>query len=236
MSGHSKWSQIKRKKGAKDVQKGKIFSKLTRLITVSVLEGGGVADPQLNVRLRMAIEKAKEENMPKENIKRAIEKAQGEEKEQIREMMYEGFGPKRTVFLIQATTDNSNRTHSEIKAVLERQGGKIGDRGSVMYQFKKCASIIFDKKETPEEKVFSFAEGVQAFDIEEDETSCTVYFPFENVGRAPSGEVDYKPLTLVKIENAADAKKITTIMESLEALDDVQKVFSNFDIPEKFLI
>ncbi len=235
MSGHSKWSQIKRKKGLKDQQKGKIFSKLARLITISILEGGGVTDPSLNVKLRMAIEQAKQENMPKENIARAINKGVGPDKDKLQEMIYEGFGPSGILLMIQVTTDNSNRALTEIRTVMDKHGGKIGNKGSVAYLLKKCASIIFDKSDKKEEDVLKFSEENQAFDIEEDKTSWTVYFPFENLGKIEGAQEDYKPTTTVKISDQSEAKKIIALVESLEDLDDVQKVFSNFDIPEEFL-
>lgn len=244
MAGHSKWSQIKRKKGLKDQQKGKIFSKLTRQITLAVLEGGGITDPDKSVKLRIAMDQARRENMPKENIQRAIEKGVGPDREKLQEVMYEGFGPEGISLLIQVTTDNSNRTHSEVKSVLDRHNGKIGTQGSVGYLFQKCAIITFDKVKNAEDAVFTFADQVQVLDIDEDDSNITVYFPFENLGRisnylggleANPAEVDYRPLSTVKINNQQTAKKIIDLIEALESLDDVQKVYSNFDIPEEFL-
>ncbi len=244
MSGHSKWSQIKRKKGLKDQEKGRIFSKLARAITIAVLEGGGATDPEHNLKLRMAIDKAKHDNMPKENIQRAIEKGIGPDKESLHEIVYEGFGSKGVVFLIQATTDNSNRTHSEIKNVLERHHGKIGAQGSVMYLFQKCGMISFDKTGNREEDVFNFADKIHALDIDDDGSMFTVYFPFENLGRVRDflgelkptpAELDYRPTSSVKITDQGSAKSILSLVESLESLDDVHKVFSNFDIPEEYL-
>lgn len=245
MSGHSKWSQIKRKKGLKDQQKGKIFSKLARLITISVLEGGGVTDPVLNLKLRIAIEKAKQENMPKENIARAITKGIGPDKEKLQEMIYEGFGPAGIMLIIQVTTDNHNRALTEIRTTMDKHGGKIGNQGSVVYLFKKCGSIIFDKAENKVDDVFEFAEKIEALDIDEDKTSYFVSFPFEKLGKmetylgnlkpSSAAEADYKPTNTVKISDKSGAKKIIALVESLEDLDDVQKVFSNFDIPEEFL-
>ncbi len=244
MAGHSKWSQIKRKKGLKDQQKGKIFSKLTRQITLSVLEGGGVTDPEKNLKLRIAMEQAKRENMPKENIQRAVEKGVGPDKEKLQEVLYEGFGPQGVALLVQAATDNSNRAHSEVKAVLDRFNGKIGTQGSVNYLFQKCGLITFDKTKNNEDDVFRFADNVQAQDIDADNSNITVYFPFENLGRvstylegleANPAEVDYRPLSTIKINNQQTAKKIIDLVEALESLDDVQKVYSNFDIPDEFL-
>jgi YebC/PmpR family DNA-binding regulatory protein len=245
MSGHSKWSQIKRKKGLKDQEKGRIFSKLARAITIAVLEGGGSTDPDHNVKLRMTLDKAKHENMPKENIKRAIDKGVGPGKESLHEMIYEGFGPKGTVFLIQVATDNSNRTHSEVKSVLEKHHGKSGTQGSVSYLFQKCAVISFDEKENKEEDIYTFADKVEELDLEEDGSTFTVYFPFSNLGHVKEflgdlkpispAELDYKPASSVKITDENTARKILNLVENLEALEDVQKVFSNFDIPEKYL-
>lgn len=236
MSGHSKWSQIKRKKGVKDQEKGKVFSKMSKLILLAVQEGGGLTDPERNLRLRAAIDQAKAANVPKENINRAIERASGPDKQQLHEMIYEAFGPGGIALLIQATTDNPNRTSSETRSVIEKHGGKLGSQGSVNYLFRKCASAIIDKAQKKEEEIFALADQLGAFDIEEDENSFTIYFPFENIGKAdvPS-ELDFKPVSSVKIEDRATAKKILTLMDRLEALDDIQKVFANFDIPEEFL-
>lgn len=245
MSGHSKWSQIKRKKEVKDIQKGKIFSKISRLITLAVLEGGGLTDPNKNVKLRLAIEKARQANMPKDNIQRAIEKAKGPESSSLREILYEGFGPAGTAFLIQVTTDNTNRSLSEVRGVLDRYGGKMGNQGSVSYLFKKCGTVSFVKTSNSEDKIFEFADSVGGFDIEEDERMTTVYFPFENLGKVQEAlngltpvsppEVDYKPLTEIKVEDKNKAKKIIDLVNKVEELDDVHNVYSNFDIPNEYM-
>jgi YebC/PmpR family DNA-binding regulatory protein len=240
MSGHSKWSQIKRKKGIKDQQKGSVFTKLSKLITMAVLESG-ITDPSNNIKLRMAIAQAKSANMPKENINRAIEKGTGPDKENIQDVIYEGFGPEGVVFMIHSTTDNHNRTHAQIKQALERNGGKSGAQGSVSYQFKRCGLIIFNKALEKEEEVFKFAEEIQSFDIDEDEENYYIYIPFENIGKIPektdisseiNPELDYKPLNYVKITDAGTAKKILNLVTQIEDIDDVHKVYSNFDISE----
>ncbi|MDH7476269.1 MAG: YebC/PmpR family DNA-binding transcriptional regulator [Microgenomates group bacterium] len=244
MSGHSKWSQIKRKKQTKDKQKGNIFSKLSRTITLAVIEGGGITDPENNFKLRLAIEKAKLENMPKENIKRAIENGLGPNKANFKEAIYEAFGPAKIALLITAATDNPNRTLSEIRSVLDKNEGKLGVNGSVAYLFKKCGLVIFDKKTVSENDIFSFAEKINAFDIEEDKDNFSVYFPFENLGRIKDylgnispkeTEIDYKPLSLIRIEDKEEANKILKLVDELESLDEVQRVYSNFDIPDEFL-
>lgn len=240
MSGHSKWSQIKRKKGIKDQQKGALFSKLSRLITLAVTESG-ITDPENNIRLRMAIMQAKNSNMPKENIERAIEKGSGPNKETLHEIIYEGFGPNGTVFLVYATTDNPNRTFTEIKQTFDRNNGKTGSQGSVSYLFKKCGIVVIKKEDELEEEVLKFSDLINAFDIDEDKEHYFLYFPFENIGKVSSSnilknevhaELDYKPLSYVKIEDKDIAKKVINLVNHLESIDDVHKVFSNFDIPE----
>lgn len=244
MSGHSKWSQIKRKKEAKDVQKGKIFSKLFRLITVAVKEGGGITDPEKNVKLRLAVEKAKEYNMPKENIQRAIERAKGGGDQELKEVIYEAFGPGGVCLIILATTDNSNRTLSEIRQILHRNGGKLGTAGATSFLFEKCGLAIFDKTSTKEDEVLDFAERVGALDIEEDQESFFVYLPFEKIGyahqclsqlKSKSLEVDYRPKSVIEIKDKETAEKVLFLIEALESLEDVQKVYANFEIPDQFL-
>ena len=244
MSGHSKWSQIKRKKEIKDKQKGTIFSKLSRLITLAVVEGGGISDPEKNIKLRLAVEKAKAENMPKENIKRAIDNGIGSNKSLIKEVVYEAFGPNKVALIILTATDNPNRTLAEIRNVLERDGGKLGVKGSVAYLFKKCGIVIFDKTDVPEDKVFQFAEKIDAFDIDQDGTTFTVYIPFENLGKVKDNlnglspqttEVDYKPTSFININNKDSADKILKLVEDLESLEDVSHAFGNFNIADDCL-
>jgi len=235
MSGHSKWSNIKRKKEANDKVKGVAFSKLSRLITLAVIEGGGINDPNHNVKLRMAVEKARSFNMPKDNISRAIERGLGPDRNSLKEVVYEGFGPAKTVMLIQATSDNLNRTLSEIRTVLDRNGGKLGNSGSTAYMFKKCGLITFNKSDIHEEKVFDIAEKLSAFDIDNDSGRYYVFFPFENLGHIKnslegvvyeSAEVDYKPQTLIEV-NDEEMGRIENLVNKLEQLDDVHRVFVN---------
>lgn len=136
MAGHSKWKQIKHKKAANDQQRAKIFSKISKLITIAVVEGGGMQDPAINVKLRLAIEKAKAANMPKDNIQRAIEKGSGPDRNNLKEVVYEGFGPQGVALVIHATTDNSNRTVGEVRSVIDKGGGKLGNQGAVSYLFQ----------------------------------------------------------------------------------------------------
>lgn len=235
MSGHSKWANIKRKKGANDKIKANVFAKMSHLITISVIEGGGIVEPEHNVKLRLAINKAKSFNMPKENIKRAIEKGFGPNKILLKEVIYEGFGPYGVFLLILSTTDNSNRTSSEIRNFLEKNSGKLGAQGSVSYLFKKCAFVSFQKSEIDEDVVFKIGEKLSAFDINEDDSHFFVFFPFDHFGllkvhlnsiKYDLAEVDYLPTIPVSLEPDKE-KRVLDIIEALEELDDVQRVYTN---------
>lgn len=235
MSGHSKWANIKRQKQAADFVRGNIFSKISRLVTLAVIEGGGITDPDNNIKLRLAIEKAKQANMPKDNIKRAIEKGIGPDKATLKEVVYEAFSPGGVALIILATTDNINRTSSEIRNNLEKHGGKLANGGSISYLFKKCGMIVFKKSDAAEDQVFEFAQKINAFDIDSDETHFTVYFPFANLGKIKEyindlkyevAEIDYKPTSTVVLSDA-DIKKLSVLVDDLEVLDDVHKVFAN---------
>lgn len=244
MSGHSKWSTIKRKKEVKDKEKAKIFSKMSRIVTLSVLEGGGITDPEKNVKLRLAVERAKAVNMPKENIKRAIEKGVGPDKDQLKEIVYEGFAPGGVNLIILVTTNNSNRSLTEVRNTIEKNNGKLGAPGSVMYLFKKCGMITFDKLQNSEESIFDFAQKINAFDMDDSGGEVVVYFPFEQMGRVAESidgligtppELDYKPDSVVSLKNPSEAEKVLKLVEAVEDLDDVTQVFANFDIPDNFL-
>ncbi len=235
MSGHSKWANIKRKKEANDKVKGALFSKLSRLITLAVLEGGG-PDPDSNFKLRLEIDKARSANMPKENISRAIEKGSGPNKALIKEVYYEGFGPHGTAFIIQATTDNPNRTVNEIKNTLDQAGGKLGGQGSVSYLFKKCGIILIDKKINTEDQVFTFSERIQAFDMDQDEEYYSLYIPFEQLGKVKEvigdvksepAEIYFKPIAGISLPSEKEIQQVVSIIDLLESLNDVHKVFSN---------
>jgi len=236
MSGHSKWANIKRKKEANDKVKGNIFSKLSRLVTIAVIEGGGITDPDNNLKLRLAIEKAHSFNMPKENIKRAIEKGVGPDKSKMVEIVYEAFGPYGVSLIILAHTDNQNRTLGEVKSVLDRNQGKLGSMGSVSYLFTKCGLIVIDKKEVDQERLFEISEKLEALDVAEDDLKYSIYIPYSKLGHIKealnnvnydSAEVDFKPQNPVSIEDDAKLEKISLLIEHLEALEDIQKVFAN---------
>ncbi len=238
MSGHSKWANIKRKKGENDKAKGVIFAKLSRIITLAVVEGGGIGDPASNFRLRLAIEKARSANMPKDNIERAIEKGTGSNSVNLKEVVYEAFLSHGVACMIQCTTDNPTRTFNEVRMTLESRGGKMGSQGSVSYLFQKCAVMEFDAATQKEDDVFAFAEALNAYDIDESGGKIIIYFPFESFGKAmralgsltPSlSEIEYRALTKVSVANKEEAQQVIHMAEGLEELDDVHLVFINLE-------
>ena len=233
------------KKEANDKVKGVVFSKLSRLITLAVHEGGNIPDPSHNFKLRLIIDKAKSLNMPKENIQRAIEKANKDNKNVLREVMYEGFAPHGVALMIHATTDNPNRTVNEIKNCIEQHGGKLGTQGSVSYLFTKCGMVEFDKGENTEEDIFTFAQSLNAIDMDKSESIYYVYIPFELFGkikehlekvRPKLSEVIYKPNLNISVSTHDQISQVLGVMEAVEGLDDVHGVFSNIDIPDSFHI
>lgn len=238
MSGHSKWSKIKRQKSVNDTAKSRVFAKLSRMITLAVIDGGGMPDPDLNVKLRLAIEKAKLENLPKENIQRAIEKGSGPDKNVLKEVKYEAFGPAGTAILILATTDNANRTVSDIRNVLERNGGKIASLGAVSYLFQSVGVISLNNKEVSEEKILTLAEEINALDIEVDGEVTTMYVPYDQMGRIKDHvqglnitgpEHIFKPDTTVQTDKQTE-EKVIALIHALDELDDVHEVFTNLDL------
>ncbi|MBI5127015.1 YebC/PmpR family DNA-binding transcriptional regulator [Candidatus Roizmanbacteria bacterium] len=236
MSGHSKWANIKRQKMANDKIKGNVFSKLSRLITMAVVEGGGIVDPENNVKLRLAIEKAHVSNMPKDNIKRAIDKGVGPDQNHIKEIIYEAFVPYGVSMIIHGATDNPNRTMSEIRNIIEKHQGKLGSKGSVAYLFTKCGLITFEKSQIDQDKLLTIGDQLGAFDIADDHEKFYVYFPYEQLGhiknilkdlKYDSAEIDFKPQTTIPLDDDEKIKKISELVNLLEDLDDVQKVFTN---------
>lgn len=239
MSGHSKWANIKNKKAANDKVKSSIFAKITRIITLAVVEGGGITNPDANFKLRLAIDKAHAANMPKENILRAIEKGHGPDSSKLKEVVYEAFGPHGVALMIECATDNPTRTHNEVRGVVEKRGGKMGNQGSVGYLFQKCAVMQFDLKDSNENSIFEFGQTLQAYDIDEGEGSITVYFPFDQFGKAKAAlgealhpklfEVEYRPLSRIQVSSEAEAKQVVELIEAIEDLADVHNVFSNLE-------
>lgn len=238
MSGHSKWSTIKRQKEATDKKRGLVFSKLAKAISIAAREG---ADPESNFKLRLAVEKAKQANMPKQNIDRAIKKGSGEgEKERWEETVYEGYGPAGVAVMIETVTDNKNRTTSEIKNIFERGGGRLAGRGAVGYQFEKVGMITVKKPEKVEEAILTIIDlGVE--DVEEAIDAIEVYTKPEKLDEAAKKlqkanfsvqdkELVMRPKMIIKITEKDKKEKILKFMDQLETHDDVQKVFANFDI------
>lgn len=239
MSGHSKWANIKRKKGVNDAQRSAVFTKMSRIVSTAVHEGGGIGDPGKNVRLRLAIDRARAVNMPKDTIQRAIDKAMRGEGAAMREMMYEGFGPGGVGLMIAVTTDNANRTHAEVKHILERNGGKMASPNAVAHQFEKCGVVEFDKDIVNEQSVFGLFDQLGGLDLEEDEQSYILYIPFEQLGKVKEGgkalelklepksiDVFYRPTTTISLA-PGEIEKVTRLVEKLEDLDDVMNVYVN---------
>lgn len=238
MSGHSKWAQIKRQKGVADIRRGQTFTKLANAITVAVRQGGGVTDPSQNFRLRLVIEKAREVNMPKENIDRAIQRAAGKLGGEMEEVIYEGFAPGGVAVVIEAATDNRQRTISSIKNIFDKAGGSLGQPGSVSYQFKQMGKIVVEKKDKTLEEVFLMAAEAQAEDVEEAEGEFWIYTDVGSLSKVRSAliekgfsvlatELIRKPLTQVNLVDPAKLQKVQKFLLEVEELDDVQKVYSN---------
>ncbi|PKL83702.1 MAG: YebC/PmpR family DNA-binding transcriptional regulator [Ignavibacteriae bacterium HGW-Ignavibacteriae-3] len=241
MSGHSKWATIKRKKGALDAKRGKIFTRLIREITISARQGGG--DPDGNPRLRLAIDNAKAANMPADNIERAIKKATGElEGSQISELMYEGYGPGGVAMLIEVATDNKNRTVAEIRHLFSKGSGNMGETGSVAWMFERKGVITVKRESMSEDQMMEIILEAGGEDLNTEEDFFEITTTLENFEPVRKQLVE-KELT---VENASlqwiannttpvkgdEAEKFMKLIESIEECDDVQNVFSNADIIE----
>lgn len=244
MSGHSKWSTIKRKKGALDAKRGKIFSKLAKEITVAARLGGG--DPSGNPRLRAAIAAAKEENMPKENIIRAIRKGTGEEGggSALEEVYYEGYGPEGVALIVESLTDNKNRTVADVRHLFAKFGGSLGEPGCVAWMFDKKGVIVFEGVD--EDALLEAALECGAEDLQNSGSQLEVLTDpanfvevkeaLEAKGFKPVlAEIQLRPKTTVSITEEERAQKVLKLVEMLEDHDDVSNVFANFDIPDKIM-
>ena len=244
MSGHSKWSQIKRQKGVADVKKGVVFTKMGREIMLAAREGGGEAES--NFRLRLAIDRARGVNMPRENIQRAIDRGiGGGDGAQVESVVYEGYGPGGVSVMVEAATENRNRTAAEIRAAFTRHNGKLGESGSVQWLFEQKGIIEIDATGRDADEVALLAIDAGAEDVESEHDVITVYTPtsvFEKVKAAleqagvtaASAEVSMRPTNTIHVEGD-QALKVIRLVEALEDLDDVQKVHANFDVPEEVL-
>ncbi len=242
MSGHSKWHSIKHKKGAADAKRGKIFTRLIKELTVAARVGGG--DPDMNPRLRTIIADAKQNNMPAENIKRAIRRGTGEEPGvSYEEAQYEGYGPGGAALIIDVLTDNKNRTVGELRHLLEKHGGNLAAANAVAWMFSKKGYIVIEKSKADEEQLMSAVLDAGADDLQDDVDNWEVFsvpdvFPavhdaVKGLGVEPAtAQVSMIPQNYVKLEGKP-AQQMVKLMEALEDHDDVQHVWSNFDIAEK---
>lgn len=245
MSGHSKWAQIKRQKGVTDNKRGQAFTKMAAAISIAVREGGGVGDPAQNFKLRLTVEKARSINMPKENIERAIERGKGGGKGQVlEEAVYEGFAPGGVALLIEVATDNKQRTAPEIKNVLEKNGGVLATPGSVSYQFQTKG--LLEVKNDSLDDIFLFAADAGAEDVEEVGETVIIYTKPEELTKIRdilsgkgltilAAELIRKPTVVVPIVDKPSVEKVLFLIEKLENLDDVQKVYANFEISDTLL-
>jgi YebC/PmpR family DNA-binding regulatory protein len=246
VSGHSKWSSIKHKKGAADAKRGKLFSKLSRAIIVAAREGG--PDPGANLALQNAIEKARSYSMPKDNIERAIAKGSGVDAEGsgFETVVYEGYGPEGVAVLVEALTDNRNRTASEVRHLFSKHGGNLGATGAVAWQFERRGLVVVAADDADEEALLLTAADAGADDVSLDgstfevssapESLSAVRAALEAAGfRAESAELAMIPKTTVAIGDESTARKVLRLVEGLEEADDVQDVYANFDIPEAVL-
>ncbi|MFH2218112.1 MAG: YebC/PmpR family DNA-binding transcriptional regulator [Pseudomonadota bacterium] len=244
MSGHNKWASIRHKKGATDAKRGKIFSKLFKEIMVAARIGG--ADPAANPRLRTAIQAAKSENMPKDNIERAIKKGAGElEGVDYEESVYEGYGPGGAAILIESLTDNKNRAVADIRHILTKGGGNLGSAGCVSYMFDKKGYIVIEKTAADEDTLMETALNAGAEDMREDGDNfeiITGIHDFETVKAAVEAasipcidaEITMLPQATTSLQGK-EAEQMIRLMEALEDCDDVQKVYTNADIPDAFV-
>lgn len=244
MAGHNKWSKIKRKKGVNDARRGALFTKLIREITVAAKEGGGSVE--FNARLRLAVDTAKQNSMPQENIERAIKKGTGElEGVDYVETTYEGYGPGGVALFIECLTDNTNRSVADVRHALNKSGGSLGTDGSVAWQFDRKGQFVVDATKFDEEAVFEAAIEAGAEDVTGDGEEFVITTDVADFSAVQDGlkeagiEVSSAELTRVAKNEVAvagkDAEKLVKLMETLDELDDVQKVHSNADIDEAVL-
>jgi YebC/PmpR family DNA-binding regulatory protein len=246
MSGHSKWSSIKHKKGAADAKRGQLFTKLTRALIVAAKEGG--PDPAANLALQNAIEKARDASMPKDNIERAIARGSGTgaDAASYEHISYEGYGPGGVAVYVDVLTDNRNRTAGEVRHVFARHDGNLAESGAVAWLFERKGVVLVDRDSTDEDELTLAAADAGAEDVSEEgssfEVTCSpedlhaVREALEAAGIAVTdAEVTMLPKTTVEVEDEAVARKVLRLIDGLEENDDVQDVYANFDIPERVL-
>jgi YebC/PmpR family DNA-binding regulatory protein len=246
VSGHSKWHSIRHKKGAVDAKRGKLFSKLTRAIIVAAREGG--PDPDNNLALQNAIEKARESSMPKDTIERAVARGAGTDSdaEAYEQVTYEGYGPNGVAVLVEALTDNRNRTAADVRHIFAKNDGNLGTSGAVAWLFERNGVILVPADSADEEEVMLAAADAGAEDVSVEGSSYQITSAPEDVTsvrqaleasgiQLESAEITMLPKNTVRIEDEAAARKLLRLMEALEENDDVQDVYANFDIPEGVL-
>ncbi|MEN9407950.1 MAG: hypothetical protein RLZZ455_1166 [Candidatus Parcubacteria bacterium] len=246
MSGHSKWKTIKRQKGVADAKRGQIFTKLSNVITLAVKQGGGIGDPSLNLKLRLAIETARGANMPKDNIERAIQRAAGSAAEDMQEVIYEGFGPGGFSVIVEAVTDNKLRTNSEVRNIFEKHGGSFGVPGSVGYQFTQVGFLVVAKDGKSTDDIFLLAADSGAEDVEEAGDEVIITTRADELAKVrdalhgsgltvKEAKQIRKPLAVTLISDPEAAKKAVAFTSLLEDHQDVSEVFTNFDLPDSLL-
>lgn len=240
MSGHSKWATIKRQKGVNDAKRGQLFTKLANAITIAVRQGGGNTDPEFNASLRLAVDKAKGANMPKENIERAIQKGSGGAGGvELSEVLYEGFGQGGVGLLIEAVTDKKQRTVAEVKNIVEKNGGTMAGQGAVSYLFQKTGEIIVPKNGKSSDDIVSIALEHNVSDFEEEDEVVYLYTDPSQLQAAKKGIEEsgltveeagliYKPNSRMAVPPESE-EKVMQLIEKIEELDDVQKVYSNLE-------
>ena len=246
MSGHSKWSSIKHKKGAADAKRGKLFSKLSRAIIVAAKEGG--PDPAGNLSLQNAIEKARSYSMPKDNIERAIARGSGADADaaSFETVVYEGYGPSGVAVIVEALTDNRNRTASDVRHAFDKNDGNLGGSGAVAWLFERRGVVLVSADGADEDELTLAAADAGADDVSLDGTTYQVVCPPEELAALRNGleaagftvesaELTMVPKTTVEVVDEGDAKKVLRLIDQLEENDDVQDVYANFDIPERVL-
>ena len=244
MAGHSKFKNIMHRKGRQDAIRSKLFSRLSKEITVAVKMGGS-PDAEMNPRLRLAIQNAKGQSMPKDNIQRAINKGTGGEGEDYEEIRYEGYGPGGVAVIVEALTDNRNRSASNVRACFTKNGGQLGETGSVSFMFDRAGEITYKLEAGDEDTIMEAAIEAGAEDVTSDEDGHTIYCAFEDLGEvaknleATLGEAEgVKPIWKPQSNTPVDEEKAATLLKMIDALeddDDVQNVYSNFEIDDEVM-
>lgn len=243
MAGHSKFANIKHRKGAQDKKRAKIFARLSKEITIAAKMG--MPDPDANPRLRTAIVSARAQNMPKDNIERAVKKSSDVGGDNFEEMRYEGFGPAGIGVIIETLTDNRNRTAGDVRSTFTKNGGNLGETGSVSFMFDRCGAIEYPANIADADTVFEAAIDAGAEDVNSSDDGHEIFCAMEDLhnvaaaleaklGAPPLAQIIWKPQNDIPVDEAG-AEKVIKLMEALDDLDDVQNVYANFDIPEDVL-